>query len=227
MYTLLYLISHIKYLSNIVTTIFFYMHFLRFGWLSFTSLRFQSEVDHAPWRQQQADAQDEQNTRFQTRSFRKFNHKIHGKNKSSISSNKKHSHLPRVWSFEFHLKCLLSNHVELWFSPFVFFCVSCSFSIPWKFPTVFIALLGFSFPRCFLVLVGSSSVVLTFTWSDQFCIGSRHTLPLVCWTKSPAWTKRAKRTGRFWQKKQQKNCWQQLHLQGGWRIINFSGIILN
>ena len=60
--------------------------------------------------------------------------------------------------------------------------------------TVFFAILK---PSAFdsmqnLVLLGSSSVV-TLTWS----IGSRHTLPLICWTKSPAWTKRAKRTGRF------------------------------
>lgn len=77
-------------------------------------------------------------------------------------------------------------------SPSVF---SDSLSIPWKFHPLYFLL--FLSPSAFdsmqnLVLLGSSSVV-TLTWS----IGSRHTLPLICWTKSPAWTKRAKRTGRF------------------------------
>lgn len=38
----------------------------------------------------------------------------------------KHCHLPEVRSFEFHLMCLLSNHVELWFSPLhLFFLILC------------------------------------------------------------------------------------------------------
>ena len=102
-------------------------------------------------------------------------------NKSSISSNKKHSHLLRVWSFEFHLKCLLSNHVELWFYPFVFFvflilfpslevpyCIYCSFRL--QFSSMLFGSCGF-----FIVCSYVHMKLL-----DQFCIGSRHTLPLIC-----------------------------------------------
>ena len=106
----------------------------------------------------------------------------------------KHCHLPEVSEFwvPSHVSSVEPCRTLFFSSPSVF---SDSLSIPWKFHPLYFLL--FFKPSAFdsmqnLVLLGSSSIV-TLTWS----IGSRHTLPLICWTKSPAWTKRAKKDGKI------------------------------
>ena len=126
----------------------------------------------------------------QTRSFRKFNQQNTWKEIKVSSPTRKKTVICQKFGVLSSISCAFCRTMSNF--GFLSICFFWFFVHPLEVPSAVFFCYFEAFRFRLDAKFGSSSVV-TLTRS----IGSRHTLPLICWTKSPAWTKRAKRTGRF------------------------------